>query len=289
MEFLPLALVLASAVSHGLWNYLAKEGNDKEAFMLLLNVSGLVLVTPVFLLILPEIYLPLEIVPFLLVSGLAEIVYFLGLGKAYDSGDLSIVYPVARSSPVFVTIAAAVFLGETFSLTGLLGILVIFIGVYVLHLKGITRDDLVAPIRYLLSGSSKYAVIAALGTTVYSITDKLGVTTVDPLLYSFWLGFSVTGMMIIVTIRRRGIQAIRDEFSSPIRITFAGVLMRGGYMMVLYAMSLAQVSYILALRQISVVLGALMGVVFLEESYGRVRIIGSLIIFLGVFILGVMA
>ena len=34
-------------------------------------------------------------------------------------------------------------------------------------------------------------------------------------------------------------------------------------MMVLYAMSLAQVSYILALRQISVVLGALMGVVFL--------------------------
>jgi uncharacterized membrane protein len=289
MEILPLALVLASAVSHGLWNYLAKKGNDKEAFMLLLNVSGLVLITPVFLLILPEIYLPLEIVPFLLISGLAEIVYFLGLGKAYESGDLSIVYPVARSSPVFVTIAAAIFLGETFSLFGLLGILVIFIGVYVLHLKGITRDDLVAPIRYLMSGSSKYAVIAALGTTVYSITDKLGVTTIDPLLYSFWLGFSVTGMMIIVTIRRRGIQAIRDEFSSPIRITFAGVLMRGGYMMVLYAMSLAQVSYILALRQISVVLGALMGVVFLEESYGRVRIIGSLIIFIGVFILGVMA
>lgn len=289
MEFLPLVLVLASAVSHGLWNYLAKEGNDKEAFMLLLNVSGLVLFFPVFLLILPEIYLPLEIVPYLLVSGLAETVYFIGLGKAYESGDLSIVYPVARSSPVFVIIAAAIFLGETVSLTGLLGILVIFIGVYVLHLKGMTRDDLVAPIRYLMSGSSKYAVIAALGTTVYSITDKLGVTAVDPLLYSFWLGFSVTGMMIIVTIRRKGIQAIRNEFSSPIRITFAGILMRGGYMMVLYAMSLAQVSYILALRQISVVLGALMGVVFLGESYGRVRIIGSLIILTGVYILGVMA
>lgn len=289
MEFLPLALVLASAVSHGLWNYLVKEGNDKESFMLLLNVSSLVLLTPVFFLILPEIYLPLEIVPYLLVSSVAETVYFLGLGKAYESGDLSIVYPVARSSPVFVTIAAAIFLGETFSLAGLFGILVIFIGVYVLHLKGMTRDDLVAPIHYLMSGSSKYAVIAALGTTVYSITDKLGVTTVDPLLYSFWLGFSVTGMMIIVTIQRRGIQAIRDEFSSPIKITFAGILMRGGYMLVLYAMSLAQVSYILALRQISVVLGALMGVVFLGESYGRVRIIGSIIIFIGVFILGVLA
>ena len=40
MEFLPLALVLASAVSHGLWNYLAKEGNDKESFMLLLNIDN---------------------------------------------------------------------------------------------------------------------------------------------------------------------------------------------------------------------------------------------------------
>jgi uncharacterized membrane protein len=268
---------------------LAKEGNDKESFMLLLNVSSLILLIPVFILKLPEIYLPLEIVPYLLVSGIAETVYFLGLGKAYESGDLSIVYPVARSSPVFVTIAAAIFLGEKLSLIGLLGILIIFIGVYVLHLKGLTQDDLVAPITYLMSGSSRYAVIAALGTTVYSITDKLGVTTVDPLLYSFWLGFSVTGMMIIVTLKRRGLQAIRDEFSSSFRITFAGLLMRGGYMMVLYAMSLAQVSYILALRQISVVLGALMGVVFLRESYGKVRIIGSLLILIGVFILGVMA
>jgi len=289
MEFLPLALVLASAVSHGLWNYLAKEGKDKESFMLLLNLTSLPLLLPVFLLILPEIYLPLEILPYLLVSGLAETVYFLGLGKAYESGDLSIVYPVARSSPVFVTIAAAVFLGETISMTGLLGILVIFIGVYILHLKGMTREDLVAPVRYLMSGSSRYAVIAALGTTVYSITDKLGVTTVDPLLYSFWLGFSVTGMMTIVTIRRKGFKAIRDEFSSPLKVSFAGLLMRGGYMLVLYAMSIAPVSYILALRQISVVLGALMGVAFLGESYGRVRIMGSVVIFVGVFILGVMA
>jgi uncharacterized membrane protein len=289
MEFLPLALVLASAVSHGLWNYLAKEGKDKESFMLLLNLTSLPLLMPVFLLILPEIYLPLEIVPYLLVSGLAETVYFLGLGKAYESGDLSIVYPVARSSPVFVTIAAAVFLGETISLTGLLGIMVIFVGVYILHLKGMTREDLVAPLRYLMSGSSRYAIIAALGTTVYSITDKLGVSTVDPMLYSFWLGFSVTGMVTIVTVKRKGFKAIRDEFSSPLKVSFAGLLMRGGYMLVLYAMSIAPVSYILALRQISVVLGALMGVIFLGESYGRVRIMGSLVIFVGVFILGIMA
>ena len=289
MDALPVLLVFLSAMSHGFWNYRAKEGDDKESFMLLLNITSLILFIPVFYLILPDIYFPMEILPYLLVSGLAEVVYFIGLGKAYEDGDLSVVYPVARSSPVFVTIVAALFLGEHISLTGLLGILTIFIGVYVLHLKGLTVADFSAPVKYLTSSSSRYAIIAALGTTVYSITDKLGVTTVPPLLYSFWLGFFVTGMMTVTVVMRKGIVTIRNELKHPLRVSFAGVLMRGGYMMVLYAMSIAPVSYILALRQVSVVIGALMGVVFLKESYGKVRVIGSIIIFLGVFILGVFA
>ncbi|MFH1179894.1 MAG: GRP family sugar transporter [Candidatus Bathyarchaeota archaeon] len=290
MDSLPLLLVMISAVSHGLWNYLAKAGRDKESFMLLLNITSLTLFLPLFYLILPEIYFPISILPYLIISGVSETLYFLGLGKAYETGDLSLVYPVARSSPVFVTLAAFLFLGENITTPGIIGILVIFIGVYILHLKGLTRQDLSGPLKYLKSSSSRYALLAALGTTIYSITDKLGVTTVDPILYAFWLGFFVTGMLTITIIYRRGFKLIRDELSGNLpRITIAGILMKGGYMMVLYAMSLAQVSYILALRQISVVLGALMGVIFLGEKYGRVRIIGSLIIFIGVYILGALA
>ena len=290
MDPLPLILVLVSAVSHGLWNYLAKSGKDKESYMLLLNITSLLLFIPFFYLILPEIYFPISILPYLILSGIAETLYFLGLGKAYEDGDLSLVYPVARSSPVFVTLAAFLFLGERITALGVVGILVIFIGVYILHLKGLTKQDLTGPLRYLKTGSSRYALLAALGTTIYSISDKLGVTTVDPLLYSFWLGFFVTGMLTVATIYRRGTKLIREEAKEGLfMITVSGALMKGGYMMVLYAMSLAQVSYILALRQISVVLGALMGVMFLGEKYGRVRIIGSVIIFIGVYILGALA
>jgi uncharacterized membrane protein len=290
MDSLPLMLVLISALSHGLWNYIAKAGKDKEAFMLLLNISGLLLTLPIFYLILHEIYFPMRILPYLIVSALAETLYFYGLGKAYEDGDLSLVYPIARSSPVFVALAAFFFLGENITSLGVVGILVIFFGVYILHLEGLTRQELIAPIKYLNTGSSRYALLAALGTTIYSITDKLGVTTVNPLLYSFWLGLFVTGMLTIVIIYRKGVHPIRDELTgNTAKISFSGVLMRGGYMMVLYAMSIAQVSYILALRQISVVLGALMGVLFLKERYGKVRIIGSVIIFIGVYILGVLA
>ncbi|MBN2335207.1 EamA family transporter [Candidatus Bathyarchaeota archaeon] len=290
MDAVPFALVMASAVSHALWNYVAKAARDKESFMLLLNVFSLVLFLPVFYVILPEIWLPLEIMPFLLVSGVAETVYFLALGKAYETGDLSVVYPVARSSPMFVALAAYAVLGERITGWGLAGIALIFVGVYVLHLRGWGREEMVKPLKALGAPASRYALVAALGTTVYSISDKLGVTAVDPLLYSFWLGFVITGMLTAVTLRRRGIAVVRAELrGSAVRVSVAGALMKGGYMLVLVAMSLAQVSYILALRQVSVVLGAALGVVMLRERYGGVRVVGSLIIFVGVYLLGALA
>ena len=287
---MPFTLVMVSAVSHALWNYVAKEAGDKDSFMLLLNVLSLALFLPVFYVILPEIYFPVEILPFLVASGGAETIYFLALGKAYEEGDLSVVYPVARSSPMFVAIAASLLIGERVTLWGALGIALILVGVYVLHLKGWSREELSRPLKALGAPASRYAFVAALGTTVYSISDKMGVTAVDPLLYSFWLGFIITGMLSLVIVRRRGVGNIKKELKGSVfRVSVAGVLMKGGYMLVLVAMSLAQVSYILALRQVSVVLGAALGVALLKERYGGVRIVGSVIIFLGVYLLGAVA
>ncbi|MCK4400420.1 EamA family transporter [Candidatus Bathyarchaeota archaeon] len=290
MDPLPFMLVMTSAVSHALWNYVAKEAGDKDSFMLLINVFSLVIFLPVFYVILPEIYFPVEILPFLFISGVAETIYFLALGKAYEEGDLSVVYPVARSSPMFVAIAASLLIGERITAWGALGIALILFGVYVLHLKGWSGEELTRPLKALGDPASRYAFVAALGTTVYSISDKMGVTAVDPLLYSFWLGFVITGMLSLVTVKRRGVSLLREELrGSLFRVSVAGVLVKGGYMLVLVAMSLAQVSYILALRQVSVVLGAALGVVLLKERYGGVRIVGSMIIFVGVYLLGAVA
>ena len=290
MDPLPLILVIISAVSHSLWNFLAKEGKDKESFLLLLNIISLILFLPVFYFIIPNIYFPIQVLPYLIISGIAETLYFFGLGKAYETGDLSLVYPIARSSPVLVSIAAFILLGEVITFIGVISILLIFSGIYILHLKGLTSKELTAPITYLKNGGSKYAILAALGTTIYSISDKIGVTKIDPLLYSFWLGFFITSMLFAFTLHRKGIEVIRQELTGSLaRISVSGVLMKGGYILVLYAMSLAQVSYILALRQISIVLGALMGIIFLGEKYGHTRIIGSVIIFIGAYLLTVFA
>ena len=183
-----------------------------------------------------------------------------------------------------------VFLGEKISSWGFVGILLIVLGVYTIHLRRLSLDDLLTPFRSLRGRASQFALLTAVWTTVYSLSDKLGVTVVEPLAYAFWFEPFILLFMTPVVLWRRGLGSITREWrDGKVSATVAGFLARFGYLLVLVAMSLAQVSYILALRQLSVVIGAAAGVFLLGEEYGRVRILSSLIIFTGVYILGVLA
>jgi len=290
MEQLAISLILLSAVSHAVWNYLAKGSGDKDSFMLLMNLTSQITLLPIFIIWLKDWSLPLSVLPFLCLSAFAEAVYFLALSRAYDAGDLSIVYPVARSAPLFVAVAGAVLLGEALTVIGMMGILLVLIGVYILHLRSLRVESLFEPLRSFRGSAFGFAVIAAIGTTIYSLSDKVGVTRVDPILYNFWLEIFITLVLTPIVLKNRGYRKIRSEWRiSFSRITLSGALMRGGYLLVLIAMTLAPVGYILALRQVSVVIGALLGVALLGEGYGAPRLLGSASIFTGVYLIAALA
>ncbi|MCX6649578.1 MAG: DMT family transporter [Candidatus Bathyarchaeota archaeon] len=290
MEPLAVVLILVSAASHAAWNYLAKGARDKDSFMLLMNVTSQVTLLPVFILLLRDWSLPMSAVPFLIASAIAEAVYFLALSRAYDAGDLSIVYPVARSAPLFVAVAGAIFFGDPLTTAGLAGILLVLAGVYILHLKSLKLNSLLEPLRSFKGPAFGFALIAAVGTTAYSLSDKAAVTRVDPVLYDLWLEVAITLVLTPIVLRSRGLGNIRTEWGNTWkRITVAGALMRGGYLLVLVAMTLAPVGYLLAFRQISVVIGALLGLIILREGYGAPRILGSATIFAGVYIIATLA
>ncbi len=290
MDSLAVVLVLVSAASHAAWNFLAKGSRDKDSFMLLTNATSQVTLLPVFIVLLRDWRLPLEAVPFLVVSALAEVVYFLALSRAYDAGDLSVVYPVARSAPLFVAIAGALFFGDPLSASGLVGILLVLAGVYILHLKSLRLDSLLEPLRSFRGPAFGFALIAAIGTTAYSLSDKAAVSRVDPVLYNLWLEFAITLVLLPIILRGRGWGNIRAEWRSDWKkISLAGALMRGGYLLVLVAMTLAPVGYLLAFRQVSVVIGALLGLTLLGEGYGAPRILGSATIFAGVYVIATLA
>ena len=285
-----MGLILVSAVSHAVWNYSAKGSRDKDSFMLLMNVTSQFTLLPVFIILLKDWSLPLRILPFLAISAIAEAAYFLSLSRAYDAGDLSIVYPVARSAPLFVAVIGAVFFGEALTTIGLVGILLILFGVYLLHLRTLHPRNLLEPLRSFAGPAFGFAILAALATTAYSLSDNFGVSAINPLQYDLWLEFAITLALTPVVLKSRNWNSLRTEWGkTKLKITLSGILMRGGYILVLVAMTLAPVGYLLALRQVSVVVGVILGVALLGEGYSKPRILGSIIIFAGVYILATLA
>ena len=207
--------------------------------MWIMNLTSLFTLLPVFYLLLPDWKLPLDVLPYMLMSAVAETLYFISLGKAYELGDLSVVYPLARSSPLFLTVLAVIFLGEHISQWGALGILLILLGVYTIHLKSFSPEDLLQPLRSLSERPSQYALLTALWTTAYSLFDKLGVTKANPLVYAFWLDAFILLPMTPAILYRRGWKTITGEWKiSKLQAILAGFLMRSGYVMVLVAMIL---------------------------------------------------
>jgi drug/metabolite transporter (DMT)-like permease len=276
-----LLLALAAAV-HSLWNLLSKRSLDKQVFLWLALVGSLVLYA------LPALYLarpfPGAIWGIITLSGLLEAVYFLLLGSAYQRGDLSLVYPLARgSAPLFVTLFAFAFLGERPAPVGIAGIFLIVTGIYTLHLKTLDLRGLLAPIVALgQQRASQLALLVGVTIASYSVVDKVGVSYVDPFLY-LYLVFLVSGAALapyMLAARRDAIQ--REWRANKATLLATAAMYIVSYLLVLVALTTTKVSYVSSVREMSVVFGAVLGALVLREPFGGKKVMGAAFIFAGI-------
>ena len=274
-------LLAAAGVVHSTWNLLAKRGHDSQAFLWLALLCAAVLFAAPFALL----YAPFPAQGWLLIaaSGALEAVYYLLLGSAYQAGDLSVVYPLSRgSAPIFVLVFAVAALGDRVTPLGLLGILLTVAGVYTVHLRSLSRRHLVAPLLALRQPVSRLALLTGLVIASYTVVDKVGVRYVDPFLYIYLIfGASLLYLAPYMLVVKR--QALAKEWrTQPVSILAASVMFVVSYLLVLIALRGAQVSYVTAVRGIGVVFAALMGTVLLREPFPRMKLWGSVLIFLGI-------
>jgi drug/metabolite transporter (DMT)-like permease len=276
-----LLLALAAAV-HSVWNLLSKRSLDKQVFLSLALVAALAIyLLPVVFLIRP---FPAPVWGLIVLSGLLEAVYFLLLGSAYQRGDLSLVYPLARgSAPLFVTLFAFSFLGERPTPAGIAGILLIVLGIYTLHLKSLQPRGLLAPIVALgRERASQLALLVGVTIASYSVVDKVGVRYVSPLPYLYLVFlFSALALVPYMLAARR--DALRREWrTNTWAILAAGVMFVASFGLVLVALTTSKVSYVSSVREMSVIFGAALGAFVLREPFGGTKILGAVLIFAGI-------
>jgi drug/metabolite transporter (DMT)-like permease len=280
-----LGLLFLAAVLHASYHLFYKRSLDKQVFVWCLLLVTVAAYFPLF------VVRPLSLTPLgwacVLASGLAEAAYFASMGRAYQTGDLSVAYPLARgSAPLFITLWAALFLKEQLTTWGLLGILLIAAGLYFINAR--SWKDLWEPLRHLGNPVSRWALLTGFCISVYSIIDKVGMKYVSPFTYIYLVllvTFFVFTFYILLSGKRASIAA--EWRANKAGILVAGVADLLTYYLVLRAMRLSCVSYVGSVREMSVVFGAFLGSTLLGEGYGRIRVFASLLVFLGILLIGV--
>jgi len=280
-----LALIVVSAILSCTWNFLSKRSLDKQAFLWLgLSMSAIIFLVPFCL-----FYTPFPKAGWLvaLFSGCIEALYYMMLGAAYQHGELSLVYPVARGfSPLVIAFSAPLLLGEKISRLGAAGVAAIAAGIYTLHLRSTLRADLLAPLRAIRAGQSRLALLIGIVIAGYSMLDKVGVRFVPPPLYAYLI-FTIPAVILAPYMLSRRKAAVVAEWRANKRtVLLMPFLTAGAYTIVLLAMSTTQVSYVSSVREVAIVFAAIAGTIFLKEPFGRMKIAGSLLIFAGVLMIG---
>jgi drug/metabolite transporter (DMT)-like permease len=280
-----LGLLLLAAILHASYHLFYKRSLDKQVFAWCLLLVTIVAYFPLF------VTRPLDLPPMgwacVLASGLAEVAYFVSMGKAYQTGDLSVAYPLARgSAPLFIVLWATLFLREQLTTLGLMGILLIAGGLYLINAH--SWQDLWKPLRQLGNPVSRWALLTGLCISVYSVIDKVGTKYVPTFTY-IYLVILVTFLTFTLGILLGGKRA---SIATEWRVNKVGILVAGvadllTYYLVLLAMQLSYVSYVGSVREMSVVFGAFLGSTLLGEGYGRIRVFASVLVFLGILLIGV--
>jgi drug/metabolite transporter (DMT)-like permease len=285
MSLTALALILGSAGFHAAWNALVKVSRDKQAFLWLIHLPTLVLILPFFLAS-PAHPIPRIGWAMIVASAILHVFYSMSLGAAYSGGDLSLVYPLARSAPVFVPIWAVWWLGERPTALGAGGIALVVAGAYLLGIEpGRTRRAW-EPLLALRRRDVQWAWVTALLISLYHITDKVGVATVSPLRFQYLMvaiRFALYSVAILPWKGRLLIAEARAQWRSLIAVSLLQFL---AYQLVLTAMTMSPVSYVAAVRQTSVLLAVLTGSLVLREGHLWLRMAAGSAITLGVVIIG---
>lgn len=211
-----------------------------------------------------------------------HIAYNLSLVRAYRRGDLAQAYPIARgSSPMLVTLGAALFAHEGIGGLHALGIALISCGIMALALHG--------------GRVSRAGALAALTTgvtiAIYTVIDGIGVrlSEGEAITYTAWM-FMFYWFMPVIFVAKRGLPALwtplRDAPMAVGSSLAGGLVSIAAYGIVIWAMQAGAMGAVSALRETSVVFAALIGRVFLQEPVSAKRWLACVVVAAGAVLLG---
>lgn len=267
--------VLGAAFLHALWNALIKLGTSKVGGMVILSIVEVPIGLTVILF--TDAINPAAI-PWVIAAGCTHFAYKFFLTYAYDRGDLSRVYPIARgAAPMVVALVGAAFLADAVTGQEYLAIAVLAAGI-LLMARGVfaSGED-----RRLLP----FALGSALATATYTLIDGMGArVSGSPAAYVAWVFVADGTFFTLGMLALRGWGVIPRDGRAWRMGAFASAASYGAYAVSIWAMTIAPIAVVAALRETSILFAVLIGwLVFGEKMTGE-KALASVVIVVGVML-----
>jgi drug/metabolite transporter (DMT)-like permease len=284
---LALTLILAAALVHASWNYLLKKSGGGIGFVWLFGALSTTLYFPlaIALIFYQSVTISSTGLSLIVASGVIHTAYYLLLDRAYRSGDLSVVYPIARATGPLITIIIAIsFLDERPSALALCGAALVIGGAFFLSLGA----GAIEGSRGRIGAGIGFALLTGCTIAAYTLVDKQAVSAaaVPPLVFDWSMNLVRLALTTPLALRRRAemARAWREHRRTAIAVALLNPL---SYILVLTAMVFTPVSYVAPAREISILFAALMGTQLLLEGQTGRRIACAGAMAVGVILLAI--
>ena len=270
-----LLAVLGSAFLHALWNSLVKTGASRMGAMVILSVCEV----PIGLAVAAFRDAPAwHVLPWVAASGLVHFFYKFFLTFAYERGDLSRVYPIARgTAPMVVALLSGLLLSDIVTPIEFAGITVLGLGILMMAQGVFAQGEN----RRLIP----FALGSAAATAAYTLIDGQGARIAgDAVGYVAWV-FIVDGMGFALGMLAWKGAAVLPRTRKPWATgALAGAASYGAYGISVWAMTVAPIALVAALRETSILFAVLIGWLGFGERMTRGKGLAALVIVVGVVI-----
>lgn len=296
MSLIAIVLLVISATVHASWNLIGKHEDASPQYFLRTDCFGWMILA---VCISPYLGLVKQFPDTawicIILTGFFEALYYWGLAQGYRVGHLSVMYPLSRSIPVVMVLIVNIIIGRVhqLSIQAIIGMALVAVGGLILPI--IKWDEW--KFKNYLKPVSLFALIAALGTTGYSIIDDHALraihSTLDShapkialtLVYTVFVGMSSSTWLFTSLVLTR---QFKFNVGGPINwrsigtSAIAGICVFLAYGLVLVSMGFVRnISYVVAFRQLGIPIGALMGVLILKEPVYPPKLVGITVMLLG--------
>lgn len=208
------------------------------------------------------------------------------LAKAIRHTQLSSTTPLLNLTPAIIAILAFIFLRDVITTKQIFGISLLIVGTYILETHN--KKNLFAPFKSLIKSKySKYILSSIMIAAITAVLDKYILNFMTSFTYIFIIQiFMLINFLILMCYFQGGLKPIKIGLKNAgFWIFLLAVLTVSKRILIVEAISLTHVSLVVAIVHLSTLFTVILGGQIFHEKNLKRKIIASLIMLAGVYLI----